>query len=290
VLINLLKSMRPVQWMKNLLVFAGLIFARDLGDPYKTSLALQAFCVFCLISSAGYLFNDIIDRERDRLHPLKRMRPLASGALSKGACLWAAFAFIAVAFGWGIFLGGNFMMVGAGYLVLNLLYSRLLKQVVIIDVMALSCGFVLRVLAGTLVIEVYTSPWLLLCTFLLSLFLGFGKRRHELVLLEDEAVEHREVLVQYSPYFLDQMITIVTTSTLLCYILYTLSPETVSKVGGYDLLYSVPFVIYGIFRYLYLIHRRSAGGDPTQHVLTDLSLLISVACWFGCVLVVLYRG
>ena len=289
-LINLLKSIRPVQWMKNLLIFAGLIFARDLGDPYKTSLVLQAFCVFCLISSAGYLLNDVIDRERDRLHPLKRMRPLASGALSMRACIWAAFAFIAVAFVWGIFLGGKFMLVGAGYLVLNLLYSRFLKQVVIIDVMALSCGFVLRVLAGTLIIEVYTSPWLLLCTFLLSLFLGFGKRRHELVLLEDEAAEHREVLVQYSPYFLDQMITIVTTSTLLCYILYTLSPETVSKVGSYDLLYSVPFVIYGIFRYLYLIHRRSAGGDPTQHVLTDLSLLISVACWFGCVLVVLYRG
>ena len=289
-LINLLKSMRPMQWMKNLLVLAGLIFARDLGDPYKTSLALQAFCVFCLISSAVYLLNDVIDRERDRLHPLKRMRPLASGTLSMGACLWTAFALIAAALVWGIFLGSKFMLVGAGYLVLNLLYSWHLKQVVIIDVMALSCGFVLRVLAGTLVIEVYTSPWLLLCTFLLSLFLGFGKRRHELVLLEDEAAEHREVLVQYSPYFLDQMITIVTTSTLLCYILYTLSPETVSKVGSYSLLYSVPFVIYGIFRYLYLIHRRSAGGDPTQHVLTDLSLLISVACWFVCVLVVLYRG
>ena len=289
-LVHLLKSMRPVQWMKNLLVFAGLIFARNLGDPYKTSLVLQAFCVFCLISSAVYLLNDVIDRERDRQHPFKRTRPLASGALSRGICLWTAFAFIAVASVWGISLGGNFLLVGAGYLVLNLLYSWFLKQVVIIDVMALSCGYVLRVLAGTLVIEVYTSPWLLLCTFLLSLFLGFGKRRHELVLLEDAAAEHRDVLVQYSPYFLDQMISIVTTSTLLCYILYTLSPETVGKVGSHNLLYSVPFVIYGIFRYLYLIHRRSAGGDPTQHVLTDLSLLISVACWFVCALVVLYRG
>ncbi|MBN2288234.1 MAG: decaprenyl-phosphate phosphoribosyltransferase [Candidatus Glassbacteria bacterium] len=280
--------MRPVQWLKNLLVFAGLVFAKELGDPGKVALALQAFVVFCLISSAVYLLNDILDRERDRLHPLKRMRPLASGALGPAACLAAALAAVAGAFCWGFFLGLEFMLVGAGYLVLNLLYSWRLKQVVIIDVMALSLGFVLRVLAGTLVIGVYTSPWLLLCTFLLSLFLGFGKRRHELVLLEEEAPEHRDVLVHYSPYFLDQMISIVTTSTLLCYILYTLSPETVRYVGGYSLLYSVPFVMYGIFRYLYLIHRHSGGGDPTQLVLTDRSLLISVACWFACALAVLY--
>jgi len=288
VLVNLLKSMRPVQWLKNLLVFAGLVFAKDLDDPAKLSVAVQAFVVFCLISSAVYLLNDLIDRERDSQHPLKRMRPVASGALSLKVCLCTAAVFIAAAFTWGAFLGSGFLLVGAGYLVLNLAYSWRLKQVVIIDVMSLALGFVLRVLAGTLVIEVYTSPWLLLCTFLLSLFLGFGKRRHELVLLEDEAAEHRDVLVHYSPYFLDQMISIVTTSTLLCYILYTLSPETVLYVGGHDLLYSVPFVMYGIFRYLYLIHRRSGGGDPAQLVLTDRSLLISVACWFVCALVVLY--
>jgi 4-hydroxybenzoate polyprenyltransferase len=290
VLINLFKSMRPVQWIKNLLVFAGLIFARDLGDPHKLSLALQAFAVFCLISSAVYLLNDVIDRDRDRLHPLKRTRPLASGALSLSSCLWAAAALIAGAVTWGFFLGGGFLLVGSCYLVLNLLYSLRLKQVVIIDVMSLSAGFVLRVLAGTLVIGVYTSPWLLLCTFLLSLFLGFGKRRHELVLLEHEAAEHRDVLVHYSPYFLDQMISIVTTSTLLCYILYTLSPDTVGKIGSYNLLYSVPFVMYGIFRYLYLIHRHSGGGDPTQLVLSDRSLLVSVACWLVCALAVIYGG
>ncbi len=289
-LVHLLKSMRPMQWTKNLLVFAGIIFARDLGNPHKVCLALQAFLVFCLISSAVYLLNDVIDRERDRQHPLKRTRPLASGALNRGVCLWTAFALIASACVWGIFLGSSFLLIGVGYLVLNLFYSWRLKQVVIIDVMTLACGYLLRVLAGTLVIEVYTSPWLLLCTFLLSLFLGFGKRRHELVLLEDEAAEHRDVLVHYSPYFLDQMISIVTTSTLLCYILYTLSPETVGKVGSYNLLYSVPFVIYGIFRYLYLIHRHSRGGDPAQLVFTDRSLLIAIACWFLSVLAVLYKG
>ncbi|MEA2064323.1 MAG: decaprenyl-phosphate phosphoribosyltransferase [Gemmatimonadota bacterium] len=285
---DLIKSMRPVQWIKNLLVFAGLIFAHELSDPHKISLTVQAFCVFCILSSAVYLLNDCIDRERDCQHPLKRMRPLASGALSLELVLGVALALAAGAGVWGFFLGGRLLMIGGLYLALNLLYSWRLKQLVIIDVMAIACGFVLRVLAGTLVIGVYTSPWLLLCTFLLSLFMGFGKRRHELVLLEEEAAEHRDVLMHYSPYFLDQMISIVTASTLICYILYTLSPETVDKVGSYDLLYSVPLVMYGIFRYLYLIHQRESGGDPAQLVLTDRSLLLAVCCWSACVFYVLY--
>jgi len=285
----LIQSMRPVQWTKNLLVFAGLIFAEKLGDSNLVRLALQAFVVFCLLSSSVYLINDVLDRERDREHPLKRMRPVASGKLRPGFCVFTAVVFILISGLWAFRLGGQFMLVGAVYLVLNLLYTTWLKHVVIIDVMSVALGFVLRVLAGTAAIDVVTSPWILICTFLLSLFLAFGKRRHELLLLENQASTHRFVLEHYDPYFLDQMISVVTPSTLVCYTLYTLSPDTVAHVGSSNLLYSVPFVIYGIFRYLYLIHKKRGGGDPTQVLLSDRSLLAAILCWLVVVTLVLYH-
>lgn len=284
----LLVAMRPGQWIKNLLLFAGLVFAGRLFDLADAALAVQAFIVFCLFSSSVYLVNDFFDRETDRLHPLKKNRPLASGGLAAGTCLRTAAVLAFAGLVWSVFLGWGFLAVGAGYLSVSLLYSWRLKRVVIIDVMLIALGFVLRVAGGTVAIAVETSHWILLCTFLLSLFLAFAKRRHELVLLEDGADSHRPVLSHYSPYFLDQMISIVTASTLICYVLYTLSPETAEHVGSRNLIFSVPFVMYGIFRYLYLIHRKQGGGDPTLLLLTDRSLLAAVAAWLAVSLSILY--
>ncbi|MCE5270291.1 decaprenyl-phosphate phosphoribosyltransferase [bacterium] len=285
---NILQSVRPRQWSKNLLVFAGLVFAEKLGDPERVLESLLAFCAFCAFSASVYLLNDILDRERDRLHPVKCKRPLAAGRLSVSAAAWSASALALAGLLIALSLGPAFVAVSVAYLLLTGLYSWRLKRVVLLDVMLVAAGFVLRVLGGTVAIAVETSHWIILCTFLLSLFLGFAKRRHELTLLEGEADSHRAVLVHYSPYFLDQMISIVTTSTLLCYILYTLSPETVAHVGSTHLVYTVPFVIYGIFRYLYLIHQKRGGGDPTLLLFADRSLLLDVAAWLAAALVVLY--
>ena len=288
-LIFLFKSMRPAQWLKNLFIFAGLIFAEKAAVSHLVWLSTQAFLAFCLLSSAVYLINDVLDREQDRKHPLKKHRPVASGLLRPRDCILAAAIFIIASGLWATHLGGRFTVICSIYLVLNLLYSLKLKQLVIIDVMSIALGFVLRVLAGTAVIAVETSPWILICTFLLSLFLGFGKRRHELLLLDNQAPAYRDVLVHYHPYFLDQMISVVTPSTLICYTLYTLSPDTVAHVGSRNLLYSVPFVMYGIFRYLYLIHRESGGGDPAQVLLSDKWLLGAVFSWLAAVAAVLYQ-
>lgn len=284
----LIKTMRPAQWIKNLLVFAGLVFAEKIGDLHLSWLAFQAFLVFCMLSSAVYLINDVLDRERDREHPLKKERPVASGKLSAGLCTLTAAILALAAVAWALRLGWQFSIAGVAYLVLNVLYTVKLKQVVIVDVMCVALGFLLRVVAGTVVINVETSHWILICTFLLSLFLAFGKRRHELILLESEASAHRDVLVHYSPYFLDQMISVVAPSTLICYTLYTLSEDTVAHVGSRNLLFSVPFVMYGIFRYLFLIHERKGGGDPSHLLLTDISLGVAVACWLIVAGVVLY--
>ena len=271
-----------------MLVFAGLVFAEKAGDWHLSWLAFQAFVIFCMLSSAVYLINDVLDREGDREHPLKRQRPVASGKLSPGFCTLSSIVLAFAASAWALGLGIPFFIVSFSYLLLNILYTVKLKHVVIIDVMAVALGFLLRVWAGTVVINVETSHWILICTFLLSLFLAFGKRRHELILLESEASTHRGVLVHYSPYFLDQMISVVTAGTLICYTLYTLSEDTVVRVGSRNLLFSVPFVMYGIFRYLYLIHERKGGGDPTQVLLTDISLLSAVVGWLAVVGIVLY--
>ena len=285
---SLIKTMRPAHWIKNLLVFAGLIFAEKIGDWHLSWLAFKAFLIFCLLSSAVYLINDVLDRECDRGHPLKKERPLASGKLSPGSCILTAMILALAALLWALALDVPFFTVGLSYFLLNVIYTVKLKHLVIVDVMTVAVGFVLRVLAGTVVIGVETSHWIMICTCLLSLFLGFAKRRHELVFLQSGAPTHRDVLVQYSPYFLDQMISVVTPSTLICYVLYTLSEDTVAHVGSRNLLFSVPFVMYGIFRYLYLIHERKGGGDPTRVLLTDISLLCAVVCWLAVVALVLY--
>lgn len=285
---NLLASLRPSQWTKNLFVFAGLIFGEELFNPAAVTQAVLAFAIFCALSGVVYLINDIRDREADRLHPLKSMRPIASGALSIRSAGVAAFVLggvgLAAAFG----INTAFGLVSLSYVALLSLYSALLKHHVILDVLTLSGGFVLRAAAGAVAIGVPFSRWLLLLTLLLALFLALSKRRAELVALADDASGHRRSLAEYSPYLLDQMIGVVTASTLLAYAFYTISPDTVQRFGTEDLIFTVPFPLYGIFRYLYLVHRRDGGGNPSEHLLTDVPLLTCVALWGVAVILILY--
>lgn len=284
----IIQSMRPGQWVKNTLVFAPLIFAQQAADPAAAGRAAITFALFCLLSGGVYLINDVLDRAQDQEHPLKKNRPIASGRLSPTTATKAGFLAVAMAVLPAIFLSYLLAAVMGGYLILNLAYSRFLKHLVIIDVMGVAAGFLLRVVAGATAISVAISSWLLLCTTLLALFLGFGKRRHELVLLEVNASSHRPILTEYSPYFLDQMISVVTTSTLVTYALYTMSPEVHRKLGTPYLGLTIPFVLYGIFRYLYLIHQKMEGGDPTQAMLTDRPLLVNIVLWGVAVVAILY--
>jgi 4-hydroxybenzoate polyprenyltransferase len=286
---NLWISLRPDQWTKNLIVFAALIFAVKLLDPAALALASAAFLIFCALSGAVYLFNDISDREADRQHPLKRLRPIASGALSPGAALaWAvglSAAALAAAYG----LRPMFAVAAAAYLALFVLYTRTLKHIVILDVMSIAIGFVLRAVAGGLVIGVPISDWLLVCTILLALFLGLAKRRHEITMLADGASGHRRILEEYDPYLLDQMIAIVAAATLVVYIIYCASPDTAERFGTGMLVLTTPFPIYGIFRYLYLVHRKHGGGSPSDLLLRDRPLLSCVALWGAAVVLIIYR-
>jgi len=286
---SLLISLRPEQWTKNVVVFAALGFGMQLFDPRALARTVLAFIVFCGLSGVVYLMNDVADREGDRRHPLKARRPIACGDLSPGAALTAAAIIAAGALGLAFWLGVRFAIVSAVYLALLAAYSKQLKHVVILDVMTLAIGFVLRAVAGAVVINVAISHWLLVCTILLALFLALSKRRHELVLLADGATEHRRILGEYSPYLLDQMIGVVTASTLIAYIFYTISPETQQKFQTQWLGLTIPFPLYGIFRYLYLVHRREGGGSPTAMLMNDRPLLVCVALWAIAVVVIIYR-
>ncbi|MCZ7555812.1 MAG: decaprenyl-phosphate phosphoribosyltransferase [Bacteroidia bacterium] len=284
----LIRTMRPRQWVKNLFVFSPLLFSRHLFDTSILALSLVGFALFSLTASTIYIINDIIDAETDRLHPVKRLRPLASGALSTVVAGTAAgvIGFTAVALSFAIHT--RFGVVILAYLVMNIVYSLFLKRAVIIDVMTIAASFVLRIAAGAVIISVPMSEWLLICTSLLALFLGFSKRRHEITVLEEDAHIHRPVLLEYNTYFLDQMTSLVTASTLICYILYTVSPETVDKFGSKNLLLTVPFVLYGLFRYLYLVHKRNTGGDPTAELLSDTPLILNIALWAASVVIIIY--
>jgi 4-hydroxybenzoate polyprenyltransferase len=280
--------LRPAQWVKNLLIFAALIFSMHLLIPQSVLRTVVAFASFCLVASAAYVVNDVHDADRDRRHPIKRYRPIASGRISPQSALVVAAVLAAAGALLATALGRGMMSVVAVYAVLQVLYSYGLKDVVIVDVMAIATGFVLRAVAGGIAIDVYVSPWLMICTFLLALFLGFSKRRHEVVLLEGEAGAHRETLRDYSPYFLDQMISVVTASTVLAYAIYTVSPEVREKLHTDSLYLTIPFVLYGIFRYLYLVHRREGGGNPTHELLTDRPLWVNVVLWIGTAIWLLY--
>jgi 4-hydroxybenzoate polyprenyltransferase len=284
----LLISLRPEQWTKNLLVFAGVVFGGRLMDPGSVEIALGAFAIFCALSGAIYLFNDVADRATDKNHPLKRERPVASGRLSVTTALVAGVV-LGIAGVLAAFMIRTELGVVAGtYLTMLLIYSAALKHVVIVDVLMIAAGFVLRAIAGAVAVDVPIGHWLLVCTTLLALFLALSKRRHELTLLAEGATDHRRILEEYSPYLLDQMIGVVTSSTLIAYTVYATSADTAARLGTTKLGLTIPFVLYGIFRYLYLVHQKRGGGSPASMLLTDRPLLGCVALWAATVIALLY--
>jgi 4-hydroxybenzoate polyprenyltransferase len=284
----LLTALRPRQWIKNGVIFAALLFSKTLGEPEHLLRTAAAFALFCAVSSAVYLLNDIMDLENDRVHPTKSKRPIAAGELSIAAAAVAGVALAAAALALGWALSPPFAALALLYLASNLLYSAWLKRIVIVDVMVISSGFVIRAVAGGVVIGVEVSAWLILCTVLLSLFLGFTKRRQELALLESQAANSRAILREYSVAFLDQMISIVTAATVVAYFLYTLSPDTRARLGTPYLPLTIPFVLYGIFRYLYLVHQKHMGENPTGALYADRPLFITVLLWAATAAVILY--
>lgn len=285
---SVLLSMRPEQWIKNLFVFTALLFSKNLFNPSKSIEALIGFVIFCMITGGIYLVNDLVDLEKDKLHPVKSQRPLASGKLKTDTAVVIIFLICCVGLFLAFYMGFFFGIIVLAYFLLNIGYSLCLKSIVIIDVISIAAGFLLRVLGGAVVISVTASQWLILCTILLALFLAFSKRRHELVLLEASASNHRKVLEHYSPYFLDQMIAVVSASTVICYALYTMSKDTAEKLGTSKLIYTVPFVLYGIFRYLYLVHQKEGGGSPTEIMFTDKPMIINVSLWVITSIVFIY--
>jgi len=287
-LLALLRSLRPAQWAKNAFVLAPLVFAHRLEEPRQLAAAALAFVAFCAASSAVYLVNDLADREQDRQHPVKRLRPIASGALPVPAAWVAALALAAAAALAATRLDPLFGACLAAYVALNLLYTFSLKHIVILDVMSISAGFVLRVMAGAAAIGVVVSSWLLLCTTFVALFLAFSKRRHELMLLAASAANQRRVLDQYSPTFLDQMINVTTASTVICYALYAVAPETAAKLGTPYLIATLPLVLYGIFRFLFLLYQRPGPRNPTEAILRDPPFLANLALWAGLVVALVY--
>jgi 4-hydroxybenzoate polyprenyltransferase len=280
----LLKLLRPHQWLKNGFVLVGLLFGHAWTDPVRLGQALAAFVAFCLLSSAVYVMNDLIDREQDRLHPEKRHRPLAAGTVSVSAAVMLATACLVAGSAVAWWFAGSAPWVYLAYVVLNIGYSFGLKHVVVLDVFIIASGFMLRILAGTLGLGIAPSQWLLLCGLMLTLFLGFAKRRAELNVLLADGVGHRRVLEHYTAPMLDQFIGIAAAGTVISYALYTVSAETVALHGTRGLIATVPFVLYGMLRYLWRLHRQGGGGDPAQELLTDPHLLAATAGWLLLVL------
>jgi 4-hydroxybenzoate polyprenyltransferase len=281
-------ALRPAQWTKNLFVFAAVFFSQSLVNPHAVLKVSIAFLLFCLVSGCVYIFNDLCDRESDRTHPVKSRRPIASGQLSTRSAIGLLVICSAVAFTGAFALSFPFFIVCVIAVVLQVLYSLALKKIVIVDVFVIAIAFVLRVVAGGVVIGVEMSSWILICTMLLALFLALGKRRHELAMAEAGMENHRKVLTEYSSQLLDQMTSIVAASTVITYALYTVSEATRMKFHTQNLIYTIPFVLYGIFRYLYLIHGRQAGGSPENVLVTDKPLYINILLWLLTAGIILY--
>jgi 4-hydroxybenzoate polyprenyltransferase len=271
-------------------VFAALALSKHLFELEPVLRAASAFLLFCGLSGAVYLVNDVADIEKDQLHPVKRLRPIASGRLSQQAALGVAAGLGLSCLLGSFLLGPWFGITALTYLALNLAYSFQLKHVVILDALSISLGFVLRAVAGGLAVRVEVSDWLLVCTLLLALFLALAKRRHELTSLSELARGHRKILAEYSPYLLDQMISVVTASCLTAYAFYTMAPDTVQKYRTERLAWTIPFVLYGIFRYLYLVHQKEKGGSPTDILVTDRPLLLNVFLWALALLWIVYTS
>jgi 4-hydroxybenzoate polyprenyltransferase len=284
-------SMRPHQWTKNLVVFAGLIFSRNFREQELLLRSVEAFIALCLLSGVIYIVNDIADVEKDRLHPTKKNRPLAAGTLSVPVAVLAAIAGGALGLFLSWRLGSAFLTVACVFCALNLLYSFVLKRIVLLDVVSISLSFVLRAIAGVEALRdvdpaIAISPWLLICTLFLSLFLAFCKRRYELTFLEN-ATDHRASLQEYSPILLDQLVGITAGGSVLAYAIYTIWPETVEKFGTTNLVYTVPLVLIGVMRYLYLVYNKQKGGSPSDLLLREKFLLVDVSVWVVLVIVIL---
>ena len=284
---QLLITMRPKQWTKNLFIFAALLFDLKFFDLIYVSKTILAFLLFCILSGSVYLINDLVDIEKDRQHPVKRNRPLPSGKLNRSRAVTAAVVLPLIVLSLSFLLDPLFGLVGLTYFVIQLAYSFLLKNVVILDVLVIATGFMLRVAAGSVVAEAERfSPWLYVCTILLALFLALGKRRNELILLETDAQQHRKILQEYSPQLLDEMMALVTSSTVIAYSLYTFSAENLP--ANKSMMLTIPFVLYSIFRYLYLIHQKNLGGSPEEILVRDVPFIISNLCWGVAVVLILY--
>lgn len=283
-----LKLLRPHQWIKSGFVFVGLLFGHAWQDTQLVENVALAAAAFALAASAVYVLNDLADRERDREHPEKRHRPLASGQVNLTQALMLAGACMISALMLAHASSTTVLLIVLGYTLLNVAYSMGLKHVVLLDVFIISAGFMLRILAGTLGVGIAPSHWLLLCGLMLTLFLGFAKRRAELNAMAERSGSHRKVLNDYDPVLLDKLIGICASGAIVSYSLYTVAPETVAMHGTTNLIYTLPFVIYGVFRYLFLLHRRGGGGDPAAALLQDTHLLGAFGAWFVTVITLLY--
>jgi len=283
-----IKLIRPKQWLKNVFVFAPLIFARELFTQ-ASSKALLAFAAFSLTASAVYILNDMADVEADRAHPVKRLRPLAAGTISRAEA-WGVMAILLAAVGAIVWLlDVRFIALLAVYFLLNLAYSVKLKEVVLLDVFIIAAGFMLRVLGGAYAINVEVSTWIVLCSLFISLFLGFAKRRGELVQF-DRSAQERKVLSLYKVDFIDQMLTIAAAGAVISYALYTVAPRTIEMFGTEKMIYTTVFVIYGVFRYLYIIHTSSASENPTNAVTSDPTILATGILWILTCIILIYSG
>jgi 4-hydroxybenzoate polyprenyltransferase len=276
---ELLRLMRPYQWVKNAFVFTGLLFGHAWRDPHLVEQVMVVFIAFCLVSSAIYTLNDIVDLEQDRHHPKKSRRPLASGSVSISAAFLLAALLGTLGLSLAYFAAPMVLMIMVGYALMNIAYSLRFKHVVILDVFIIATGFMLRILAGTLGVGIPPSQWLLLCGLMVTLFLGFTKRRAEIIVLTDDKTAHRKVLEHYSPVLLDKMIGITAAGLIMSYSLYTMNADTIRIHNTPNLIYTVPFVMYGVFRYIYLLHHQSRGGDPSHDLVRDPHLFIAVGAW-----------
>ena len=286
---EMLRLLRPQQWVKSCFVLVGPVFGHFWRQPNTVRPVFLAAAAFALLASAVYIFNDWQDREQDRCHPRKRLRPLTAGTVTPRQALALMLLLLGLGLALATWAGRGVLLCGATYLLVNLAYSRGLKHVVILDVFLIGSGFMLRLLAGTSGVGIAPSQWLLLCGMMLALFLGFAKRRAELYALNVDSAQHRRVLEEYSPVLLDKMIVITAACVVLMYSLYTTSPVTVQTHGTTGLIYTVPFVIYGLFRYLYALHRQQGGGDPAQELFRDPHLIGAALGWLATVLALIVR-
>lgn len=282
-------AMRPKQWTKNLIIFAGLVFSQNFFQFTYLRTSILAFIAFCLNASAVYVINDLKDLEQDKLHPVKKLRPLPSGKIKPGQAVIFATLLSVISVVLAFSLNPKFGTLLAIYWLMMIFYTFKLKHVVIVDILIISSGFIIRAISGAVVLDVMISRWLIACTIFLSLFLILAKRRNEIIELGSDAAHHRAILQEYGQNFLDQMIAVVTACTIFSYVLYTVDPETIAKFHTHNLIFTVPFVIYGIFRYLYLVYQRNLGGRPEMLLMTDRPLILCVFLWIVAAMAIVYR-